>query len=314
MDVNTIVHNCIIIGSGPAGHTAGLYLARANMSPLMLEGDWNQEVSVGGLLTTTKTVENFPGFPEGIDGCELTDRFKQQSTKFGLTVLGETATSIEKKSNGTFNVKTNNNEYIAKTIIIATGSTPNKLPITSYDKYIHKGVSTCAVCDAGLPCYRNVPIAVVGGGDSAMEEALHITHTASIVYIIHRRNTFRASKIMQDRVINHPKIKIIWNTQIEEICGEETLEKLILKHDDGTKSELIVSGLFVAVGHTPNSSFVKDFVALDQHKYIITDKHMRTNIEGVWACGDVQDPNYKQAITASASGCICALEVERCLH
>ncbi len=313
------IENCIIIGSGPAGHTAGIYLGRANLSPLMFEGDFEQEIAAGGLLTTTKIVENFPAFPDGIDGYELTERFKQQSTKFGLKILSESVKSIKinndsNSNNQIFSVSTNTNDYLTKTIIIATGSTPNKLQIDSYDKFIHKGISTCAVCDAGLPCYRNVPIAVVGGGDSAMEEALHITHTASVVYLIHRRDTFRASKIMQDRVLNHPKIKIIWNTQIKEVCGTDFVEKLILVNNDLTESELVVSGLFVAVGHTPNSAFVKDIVELNSNGYIMTNNSKSTNIKGIWACGDVQDPHYKQAITAAATGCICALEVEKYLH
>lgn len=311
----------IIVGSGPAGHTAGIYLSRANLNVLMFEGDFDQEVVAGGLLTTTKTVENFPGFPDGIDGYELTEKFKNQSTKFGLKIISETVISISQISSfnelhiPVFLLKTNNSEYYTKSVVIATGSTPNKLQIPSYDKYIHKGVSTCAICDAGLPVYRNVPIAVVGGGDSAMEEALFITNTASVVYLIHRRDTFRASKIMQTRVFNNPKIKIIWNTQIKEICGDDFVEKLILEDNQSNISEIAVAGLFVAIGHTPNSSFVKNFIELDQNGYIKTNHLTKeTNIKGVWACGDVQDPHHKQAITAAATGCISALEIEKYLH
>lgn len=312
--MNFELFDCIIIGSGPAGHTAGLYLARANLNILMLEGDFDLEIAAGGLLGTTKIVENFPGFPDGVDGCELTEKFKQQSTKFGLKIESKTAKSINLNGDGTFVVSTRTQNYNTKTIIIATGSTPNKLPIDSYDKYSHKGISTCAVCDAGLPCYRNVPIAVVGGGDSAMEEALHISHTASIVYVIHRRNKFRASKILQERVLNHPKIKVIWDTQIKEVCGDKYVESLMLVHNDGTESTLDVAGLFIAVGHRPNSEFVKDLVELDNNKYIATSSGNSTSVKGIWAAGDVQDPKYKQAITAAASGCVSALEVEKYLH
>lgn len=308
------IHNTIIVGSGPAGHTCGLYLARANLNPLMLEGDYDQQVYPGGLLTTTKTVENFPGFPEGIDGYELTENFKKQSTKFGLKIISETATKIEKQ-NDMFIVYTTLSKYFCKTVVIATGSTPNKLPIIGYDNFVHKGISTCAVCDAGLPCFRNVEIAVVGGGDSACEEALYISHTASKVYLIHRRDQLRASKIMQERVFNNKKIQLIWNTEIQEVNGDIFLESLTLKNNKTNQiSELNAKGLFVAIGHTPNSQIVKDFVNLDKNGYITTDKHMKTNVDGLFSCGDVQDPHWKQAITASATGCICALEIEKYLH
>lgn len=308
------IYNVIIIGSGPAGQTCGLYLARANTNPLMIEGDFSQEICPGGLLTTTKIVENFPGFPDGIDGYELTERFKAQSTKFGLNIVTNSATSIDKSDNG-FIIHCSEKQYHTRSVIIATGSTPNKLPITGYDNFIHKGISTCAVCDAGLPCFRNVEIAVVGGGDSACEEALYITNTASKVYLIHRRNSLRASKIMQDRVFKNPKIQIIWDTEIIQVDGKDHLEKLQL-HNTKTQelSELSVAGLFVAIGHKPNTEFIKEFIELDANGYIITDKYMRTSIPGIWACGDVQDTNWKQAITAAASGCIAALDAEKWLN
>ena len=308
------LYDVIIIGSGPAGHTCGLYLSRANLHSLMLEGDFDQEICPGGLLTTTKVVENFPGFPDGIDGCDLTDNFKKQSTRFGLTIISELATNITKENN-IFTVHTSNSTYNSKAVVIATGSNPNKLNILGYDTFFHRGISTCAVCDAGLPCFRNVPIAVVGGGDSACEEALYISHTASKVYLIHRRDSLRASKVMQDRVFANTKIELIWDTEINEVKGEDFLEKLILKNNKTNEiTELNVNGLFVAVGHTPNSEFVKDLIALDKGKYIVTDKFMRTNVEGIWACGDVQDPHWKQAITAASSGCICALDIEKWLN
>jgi thioredoxin reductase (NADPH) len=311
---NRMIYNVIIIGSGPAGHTAALYLARANLSPLLLEGDSTGEVVSGGLLTTTKIVENYPGFPQGIDGYELTERFKEQSTRFGTTIVSETVLKIEKLEDKLFEVYTSTSTYKTKSIIIATGSTPNRLYIPGYDKFWHKGISTCAVCDGSLPCYRNVPIAVVGGGDSACEEALHLSHTASKVYLIHRRDTLRASKIMIDRVMNNEKIIPIWNSEVVEVLGNKHVEELVLKNTNGETSKLEVRGLFVAIGHTPNSKFVSSFIEIDNVGYIKTNRKMETSVEGVWAVGDVQDPHYRQAITAAGSGCIAALEVERWLN
>lgn len=310
-----MINNVIIIGSGPAGHTAALYLARANLLPLMLEGDSSGPVVSGGLLTTTKTVENFPGFPEGIDGLELTNKFREQSLRFGTTIMSETVTKIEKLGDKLFEISTAENIYQTKAVIIATGSIPKRLEINGYDKFWNRGISTCAVCDGGLPCYKNVPVAVVGGGDSACEEALHLTHTASIVYLIHRRDQLRASQIMIDRVLAHEKIKLIWDTEISEIGGNKHIDTLYLKNNKyNLQSELNVKGLFVAIGHTPNSQFVSDIVLLNDTGYIITNNKKETNVEGIWAVGDVQDPYYRQAITAAGSGCIAALEIERWLH
>ncbi len=305
-------YNAIIIGSGPAGHTAALYLARANLHPLLLEGDSTGEVVAGGLLTTTKVVENFPGFPQGIDGFELTDRFREQSARFGTEIRSETVTKVEKVDN-IFEVQTASNTYLTRAVLIATGSTPNRLHIPGYDAFWHKGISTCAVCDGGLPVYRNVPLAVVGGGDSACEEALHLAHTASKVYLIHRRDKLRASKIMAERVFQNPKIELIWNTEVVEVQGNKHVERIMLKNGNET-TPLEVRGLFVAIGHTPNSEFVKGLVDLDPTGYILTARNMETSMKGIWAAGDVQDPHYRQAITAAASGCVAALEIERYLY
>ena len=306
-----------IIGSGPAGHTAAIYLARANLSPILFEGDSTGDITAGGLLTTTKVVENFPGFPDGIDGIDLTDNFRRQSERFGTKILSETVTSIAKRPDGLFELitaTTPTKSYVALSVIVATGSTPNKLPIPGYDRFWHKGISTCAVCDGGLPVYRNVPIAVVGGGDSACEEALHLAHTAAHVYLIHRRGALRASKIMADRVLANPKITPIWNTEVTEVCGEKHLSTLKLRTTTGAESELAVRGLFVAIGHTPNSKFVAGLVDLDTDGYIVTDRRQATSTPGIWAAGDVQDRHYRQAITAAASGCAAALEAERWLE
>lgn len=310
-----MIHNVVIIGSGPAGHTSAIYLSRANLSPLMLEGDSTGEIVSGGLLTTTKVVENFPGFPDGIDGYELTERFKEQSIKFGTKIISESVSKVEKCDDGMFDVYTRTSIYKTKSIIVATGSTPKRLYIPGYDKFWHKGISTCAVCDGGLPCYRNVHIAVVGGGDSACEEALHLAYTASKVFLIHRRDKLRASKIMQDRVFKNSKIEVIWNSEIEEIKGKNNIETLIIKNIfHNTISELNVRGLFVALGHKPNSEFIYNIVNTDINGYIITNEKKETSQKGIWAVGDVQDPYYRQAITAAASGCIAALEVERWLN
>lgn len=309
-----MIHNVIIIGSGPAGHTAALYLSRANLSPLLLEGDSTGEVVAGGLLTTTKTVENFPGFPAGVDGYELTERFKEQSIRFGTQVISETVQRIEKIADEIFVVHTPANTYKTRAVIVATGSTPNRLYVPGYDRFWHNGISTCAVCDGGLACFRGVPVAVVGGGDSACEEALHLAHTASRVFLIHRRDTLRASKIMQERVFKNPKIELIWSSEIEEVLGGDHLESIKLRSTiDSTTTVLSVCGLFVALGHKPNSAFVTNLVATDSHGYITTNEKKETSQRGVWAAGDVQDPHYRQAITAAASGCITALEVERWL-
>lgn len=308
-------YNVAIIGSGPAGHTAAIYLARANLSPVLFEGDSTGDVTAGGLLTTTKVVENFPGFPDGIDGLDLTDNFRRQSERFGTKILSETVTSVTKRPDSLFElIISPTRSYTARAVIIATGSTPNRLPIPGYDRFWHKGISTCAVCDGGLPVYRNVPIAVVGGGDSACEEALHLAHTASHVYLIHRRDALRASKIMADRVFANPKITPIWNTEVTEVCGEKHVSSLKLRATDGIESELPVRGLFVAIGHTPNSKFVASLVELDRDGYIIADRRQATSVPGIWAAGDVQDRHYRQAITAAASGCAAALEAERWLE
>ncbi len=312
-----MLNNVIIIGSGPAGHTAAIYLARANLQPIMLEGDSSGEVVSGGLLTTTKIVENYPGFPQGVDGYELTENFKEQSKRFGTEIISETATKITQNDDKTFIVHTAENTYHTRAVIISTGSTPNRLYVPGYDDFWHKGISTCAVCDGGLPCYRNVPLAVVGGGDSACEEALHLSHTASKVYLIHRRYQLRASKIMIDRVLRNPKIIPIWNSEVVEVLGGDQVEKLLLKSTNEetlSLSELEVRGLFVAIGHTPNSQFVKDFVETDKSGFIVTNERKETSVKGIWAAGDVQDPHYRQAITAAGSGCVAALEVERYLH
>jgi thioredoxin reductase (NADPH) len=307
-----MIYNVIIIGSGPAGHTAALYLARANLNPLMLEGDSCGDIISGGLLTTTKLVENYPGFPEGINGYDLTEQFKQQSMKFGTTVISETALKIIILDDNIFEVHTISTIYKTKAIIIATGSNPTKLNIPGYNEFWHKGVSTCAICDGAF--YKNDIVAVVGGGDSACEDALHLANIGKKVYLIHRRDQMRASKIMIDRVLQNEKIIPVWNSEVIEISGNKTVEEITIKSKDNIISKLEVKGIFVAIGHIPNSSFVASFIDTDSSGYIKTNRKLETNIEGIWAVGDVQDPYYRQAITAAGTGCAAALEVERWLN
>lgn len=306
------MENVIIIGSGPAAHTAGIYLARSNLGPLMFEGDSSNGLTAGGLLTMTKIVENYPGFPDGIDGGQLTDNFRQQSVNFGVKVISENVIGVVADGKD-FIVKTAVGEHRTKSVIIATGSTPKHLDCDGYKQFWHKGISTCAVCDGSLKCYRNVPLAVVGGGDSACEEAMHLSKTASIVYLIHRKDSLRASHIMQAKVKGNSKIQIIWDTEVVKVTGDKMIEELALLKKTGVESVLKVGGLFVAIGHTPNSQFVSDLVKVDDDGYIVTDAKKMTTVEGIWAAGDVQDKVYRQAIVAAGSGCIAALECERWL-
>ncbi|MCX7591012.1 MAG: thioredoxin-disulfide reductase [Kiritimatiellae bacterium] len=298
----------IIIGAGPAGLTAALYAGRANLAPLVVEGSLP-----GGQLTTTTEVENYPGFPEPISGSELMDRMRSQALRFGVRF--ESA-EVEK---AVFSQKplrlflTDGTTRQCLAAIIATGARPRYLGLESEQKLIGKGVSTCATCDGAF--YRNKTVAVVGGGDSAMEEALLLSRLVSRVYVIHRRDAFRASKIMADRVLKNPQIQVLWNTVVEDVY-DPTLNEVtgvaLRNVRTGERSRLAVSGLFLAIGHVPNTAPFAGQVELDEQGYIKTI-NTRTNVEGVFAAGDVQDAVYRQAITAAASGCMAALEAERYL-
>lgn len=299
----------IILGTGAAGLTAAIYAARANLNPLVIDG-----LQPGGQLTTTTEVENFPGFPEGIDGPELMNRMRAQAERFGarfrfnvveraalqekpLRVMLDDGTTLETRS-----------------LIIATGASAKYLGLPNEQKLIGRGVTSCATCDGAF--YKNVPVAVVGGGDSAMEEANFLTRFASVVYLIHRRDQFRASKIMAQRALSNPKIKPIYDTVVEDVFDVSRNEVTGLKLKNvktGETSHLEVKALFVAIGHTPNTAPFKGQLDMDERGYLIT-KNTRTNIPGVFAAGDVQDPTYRQAITAAGSGCMAALEAERFLE
>lgn len=298
----------VIIGTGPAGLTAAVYTARANLNPLVIEG-----FQPGGQLITTSDVENYPGFPEGIGGTELMDLTRRQAERFGARFLsGEvTAACFDCRPHS---VTLGDGQTIeSETFIIATGASAQYLGIESEQKLIGRGVSGCATCDGAF--YRDVPVAVVGGGDTAMEDALFMTHFASKVTVIHRRDQFRASKIMAERVLKHPKIEVLWDTVIEEVLDTEKNEVTGLKLRNvktDARSELAVTGLFVAIGHKPNTAPFAGQLDMDHAGYLIAN-NTRTNVDGVFAAGDVADPVYRQAITAAGTGCMAALEVERYL-
>ncbi|TGK00653.1 thioredoxin-disulfide reductase [Leptospira semungkisensis] len=309
-------HKVVIIGSGPAGHTAAIYSARANLNPVMYEGFMAGGIAAGGQLTTTTEVENFPGFPEGIDGTKLTTLFREQSEKYGTKIFTQTITKVD-FSKRPFRIWSDDELIEAETVIIATGATAKRMFIPGEDSYWQKGISACAVCDGALPIYRNKELAVVGGGDSAVEEAAHLTKFASKVYLIHRRDSLRASKIMQKRATTHPKIQIIWNTQVEGAQGNgNQLTSLSVKEvNTGKVTELPVGGLFYAIGHKPNTEIFEGQLDLDESGYIKTvPGTTKTSVDGVFAAGDVQDKVYRQAITAAGSGCMAALEAERWLE
>jgi thioredoxin reductase (NADPH) len=315
MSSESSVEKVVIIGSGPAAHTAAIYLARASMNPLLFEGFLAGGIAAGGQLTTTTEVENFPGFPEGIDGTELTLRFRQQSERFGTRILTETVESVD-LSQRPFLVKSTDREVLAQTLVIATGATARRLGVPGEDKYWQRGISACAVCDGALPIYRNKVLAVIGGGDTAVEEATHLSKFASKVLLIHRRDELRASKIMQKRLFADPKVQPVWDTVVEEAIGEKSLTHLRVKNlKTGATSTIEAGGLFYAIGHVPNTGFLDGQLTLDDSGYLVTKPGTtQTNVPGVFAAGDVQDRVWRQAITAAGTGCMAALEAERFLH
>jgi len=311
-----MVHDVVIIGSGPAAHTAAIYAARAELKPVLYEGFMAGGIAAGGQLTTTTEVENFPGFPEGISGPELTERFKAQSIHFGTEVITETVNEVDLSSRP-FKFKTDSQEGQARALIIATGATAQRLdvPGTRDGELWQRGVSACAVCDGALPFFRNRPLYVIGGGDSAMEEATFLAKYGSKVVIVHRRDELRASRIMQKRAIDHPKVEILYSHAISEALGGDGLEQLRLK-DLKTGEERLVeaAGLFFAIGHKPNTDFLGGQLDLDETGYVLTTADSTaTSVQGVFAAGDVQDKKYRQAITAAGSGCMAAIEVEHFL-
>ena len=307
-------HHVLIIGSGPAGLTAAIYTARANLSPFVIEGEPSSTTDQpGGQLMLTTEIENFPGFPEGIMGPELMGRFREQAGRFGATFLTEKVKRVD-FSQRPYRVWTHDKEFTADAVIVATGAQSLMLGLPNETHLVGHGVSTCATCDGFF--FRGQEIAVVGGGDSAVEEATFLTKFASKVTIIHRREELRASKIMRDRAHANEKIAFRWNSQVVELKGTEKLEGLVLKDTvTGELSEMKVGGLFIAIGHQPNTSLFSGVLDMEESGYLLTRSGSSiTNIPGVFACGDVQDHTYRQAITAAGSGCMAAIDCERWLE
>ena len=303
-------HHVYIIGSGPAGYTAGLYTARADLKPYMAAG-----IQPGGQLTTTTEVENFPGFPEGIMGPELMDHFKAQAERFGLTVQYAMVDRVDFSSRPFRLWEDNGSEHTADTVIISTGASAKYLNIPGEQEYLGRGVSACATCDGFF--FRGRIVSVVGGGDTAMEEANFLTKFAEKVYVIHRRDTLRASKVMQERAMKNPKIEFLWNTQVTEVHGDgQGVTKLSLfNRETEEASELAVDGYFSAIGHKPNTDLFKGILEMDDVGYLkVKSPSSATSIEGVFASGDVADPTYRQAITAAGMGCAAAIDAERWLE
>ena len=308
------IRDVIIIGSGPAGLTAAIYAARANMAPLVVEGEPSSTSDQpGGQLMLTTDVENFPGFPEGIMGPELMTNFRSQATRFGAEFITKKVTRVD-FTQRPFQGWTGEDRYVARTVIVSTGAQSLMLGLPNEEQLLGHGLSTCATCDGFF--FRDQDIAVVGGGDSAVEEATFLTRFASKVYLIHRRDQLRASKIMRDRAFANPKLEILWNCQVVEIQGEGKLSGVILE-DSITHEQkpLAVQGLFIAIGHRPNTDLFRDHLTLKDNGYLVTEPDSsKTEIAGVFACGDVQDDYYRQAVTAAGSGSMAAIDAERWLE
>lgn len=297
----------VIIGSGPAGLTAAVYAARANLAPIVFAGHM-----YGGQLMLTTEVENYPGFAEGIMGPELMEAFRAQAERFGSAIHNLDVTAVD-FTRRPFGVRTDEDEYTADTVIVATGASARWLNVPGEARLRGRGVSTCATCDGAF--FREKHIVVVGGGDSAMEEAIFLTRFGSQVTIVHRRESFRASKIMADRALNHPKIEVVWNSAVTEVLGEDATTALRVKNlVTGAESELAADALFIAIGHDPNTGIFAGQLDLDAAGYIVSADGVRTNVEGVFVAGDVYDVRYKQAITAAGSGCKAAIDAEKYLE
>lgn len=300
------IENVIIVGSGPAGYSAAIYTAREDFKPLMITG-----VEAGGQLELTTTVENYPGFPEGINGPDLMEMMRKQAERFGTRFVRDNVVDVDFNSKP-LKVKTQSQEYYAKAVIIATGASAMWLGLESEKRLTGKGVSSCATCDA--PFFKNKDVIVVGGGDTAMEDSNFLTKFVNSVTIIHRRNEFRASKAMQDKVLSNPKIKVVWNSVVDEILGDIKVNGIRIKDvESGKTSEIKTDGVFVAIGHKPNTDFLKGKLTLDSKGYIVTKDEVETAIEGVFVAGDVMDPFYRQAATAASGGVKAALRVREYL-
>lgn len=297
----------LILGSGPAGLTAALYAARADLEPVVLTG-----MELGGQVALTYAVENYPGFPEGIGGTELVERFQQQAERFGARVVMDTATAVD-LSQRPFRVKTYAQEYLADALIIATGASPKHLEVPGEKELTGKGVSYCATCDGWF--FKDKQVIVVGGGDSALEEGLFLTRYATKVTIVHRRDTLRAGAILQKRARANEKIDFIWDTVVTEILGQEKVEAVRLRNvKTGEEREMPIDGVFIFIGHRPNTELFRGQLEMDERGYLVVDKRMRTNVPGVFAAGEVADPVYRQVITSAGMGAAAAMEAVRFLQ
>ena len=305
----TTIHDVIIIGSGPAGYTAAIYAARANLKPVIFEG----ALESGGALMNTTEVENYPGFPEGIDGPDLMANMRAQAERFGAVLISDDVTSVQLDGEVKIVRDSDDVEYHAKAVILAMGSGYRKLGLADEERLSGRGVSWCATCDGAF--FRDKPIAVIGGGDSAMEEATFLSRFGTKVVVVHRRDELRASKIMAERAKRDPKIEFAWNSAVEAINGENSVTSLTLRNTvDGTLSDVEVNGVFIAIGHDPRSELVKGQVHTDAEGYVLVEgRTTATNLPGVFACGDLVDHSYRQAVTAAGSGCSAALDAERYL-
>ena len=308
------VENVVIIGSGPAGHTAAIYAARAMLNPVMYEGFMAGGVAAGGQLTTTTEVENFPGFPSGIEGPALMQLMREQSINSGARIVTETVESVD-LSEAPYEVRLASGNIRTKTIIIATGATAKRLDVTGTDRLWQRGISACAVCDGALPVFRDKPLFVVGGGDTAAEEATYLSRFGSSVTMLVRRDVMRASKAMQQRVADNQKVIVRWSSTLEEARGDPLLSEVVVRDVASGDTETLPSGgLFFAIGHQPNTEFLDGQLEMDDTGYLITSgASTATSKPGVFACGDVQDKVYRQAVTAAGTGCMAALEAERFL-
>ena len=299
-------YDVIIIGAGPAGYTAGIYCSRARHDPLIISG-----LLPGGQLMNTTDVENYPGFDEGIMGPDLMLTMRKQAERMNTTIIDDVVVNVDFRAKP-FKVLTGSEEYEAKAVIVCTGATPRKIGIEGEQTFSGKGVSYCATCDGAF--FRNQDIAVVGGGDTCMEEATFLTKFASKVHIIHRRDTFRASKIMQDRALNNENIEVHWNSVIEDIKGDQKVQQIILKDTKtGENKTLEMGGVFVAIGHEPNTELFKNQLEMDENGYIIQKQNTETSVKGVFTAGDVHDHRYRQAVTAAGFGCMSAIDVDKYL-
>jgi thioredoxin reductase (NADPH) len=307
------MHNVIVVGSGPAGYTAAVYTARANLAPFLLASEPKALQMPGGQLMFTTEVENYPGFPEGVTGPNLMELMKMQVLRFGTKIVEEDVEEVDFRPGGPFRLRSSSGWHVSRSVIIATGAAAKWLQLPDESKFRNRGLSACAVCD-GL-FFRNQEVMVVGGGDTAIEEALTLAHHASKVTIVHRRDSLRASKIMQKRAAESPKIHFLWNTVVTRYSGDDVLKAVRLKNIvTGKEWTENVSGVFMAIGHHPNTEFLRGVIDLDEQGYIVTHSGVETSMEGVFAAGDVHDRYYRQAITAAGFGCMAGLRAERWLE